>query len=190
MPSRLKVINLYGAPGVGKSTVRAGLFWLMKSLHLNVEEISEHAKELVHSGQTWQFQDAQLSILAAQHHRQLLVARAGYEYAVTDSPLALCLFYAPEGYLHSLSALVEDTNSRYENHNFLLTRFSDDSAVYDPRGRTQSLQEAVQAERRLREFLTERNIAFHEMPVVLTTPWRIVRRVVPSVQPPPPPAGL
>lgn len=187
MPSRLKVINLYGAPGAGKSTVRAGVFWLMKSLHLDVEEISEHAKELVHSGQTWQFQDAQLSILAAQHHRQLLVARSGYEYAVTDSPLALCSFYAPEGYLKSFDAVIEETNSHYDNHNFLLTRYASADAPYDPRGRTQTRDEAVQAELRLRSFLHERNIVFTEVPVSLQSPWHIVRQVAPSLALPGPP---
>lgn len=41
-----KVINLIGAPGAGKSTIASQLFSLMKWQGLDVELVSEYAKEL------------------------------------------------------------------------------------------------------------------------------------------------
>ena len=42
-----KIINLYGAPGSGKSTIASGLFFHMKMAGLNVELASEYIKSKV-----------------------------------------------------------------------------------------------------------------------------------------------
>ena len=42
------VINLYGGPGCGKSTVSSGLFYKMKSEGYCVEYVSEYAKDLTY----------------------------------------------------------------------------------------------------------------------------------------------
>lgn len=44
------VINIFGGPGVGKSTVAAGLFYRLKCLHYSVELVEEFAKYLVYQG--------------------------------------------------------------------------------------------------------------------------------------------
>jgi hypothetical protein len=192
----LRVINLYGAPGVGKSTVRAGVFWLMKNLHQNIEEVSEHAKDLVHSGQTWQLRDAQLSILAAQQHRQLLVARAGYAWAVTDSPLLLCVLYAPPDYMSSFERLALEAHERYDNHNFFLTRAADPTedeasraARHCDRGRHQSYGQSQALEQRLRAQLERLAVPYVELPTRMDTPWAVVERVCPGLTLPPRPVA-
>lgn len=43
----IKVINIFGAPGCGKSTTAAGLFWRMKCDDMSVELVSEYAKACV-----------------------------------------------------------------------------------------------------------------------------------------------
>lgn len=50
-------VILYGGPGVGKSTVAAGVFAKLKQTGVRVELITEYAKDLVWEGrldQTWQ----------------------------------------------------------------------------------------------------------------------------------------
>ena len=42
----LKVINFFGPPGTGKSTVASGLFNLMKVNGFSVEAINEFAKQM------------------------------------------------------------------------------------------------------------------------------------------------
>ena len=43
-----RVINLLGAPGAGKSTAAAGLFYRMKKEFLSVELVTEYAKDLIY----------------------------------------------------------------------------------------------------------------------------------------------
>lgn len=186
-PARLKVINLFGGPGRGKSTVRAGLFWLMKTHGFSVEEVPEYAKSLVLQGNTWQLQEEQLFIFAQQHHPQLLVARNGYDYAVTDSPLHLCPFYAtlaPQHAYPELEPLVDAAYARHDNFNFFLTLEALDSAeqpdAFEARGRLQSAEQASQVERALRQYLDGKGIACIDMPVDRLTPWRILEHVAPG----------
>ena len=65
------VINLYGGPGVGKSTVAAELFSLMKKENYNVEFVTEHAKELTYEGRYNVLDQDQLYVFAKQHRKIL-----------------------------------------------------------------------------------------------------------------------
>lgn len=178
---KLKVINLFGAPGRGKSAVRSGIFWLMKSHHFSVEEVSEYAKYLVLTGRFWQLQEEQLYLLAKQHHKQLITERNGYEFAVTDSPLQLCSFYAPTGYYDSFHDLIDESGERFENINFFLTRdISSETAVFEDRGRTHDREASIQAENDMREFLAQKGIEYTDMSIDLYTPWRIVEAIAPG----------
>lgn len=185
-PSRkLKVINLYGAPGVGKSAVRSGLFWLMKSHGLSVEEVSEYAKYLVLTGRKWQLQEEQLYLLSKQHHKQLIVERSGYEFAVTDSPLSLCQFYAPPGYLDSFQPLVTETMDRFENLNFFLWRDLSKGGEFEERGRNHDKDDSIRLAGEMQEFLHRRNVPFISVEVTMTTPWDILDHIMPGRFPKP-----
>ena len=179
--ARLKVVNLFGPPGVGKSSVRSGLFWLMKSLQLSVEEVSEYAKYLVLTGRTWQLQDEQLYLLAKQHHKQLIL-RGRFEYAVTDSPLALCGFYAPPGYLPAFQPLVRDAHASFDNLNFYLVRDLR-SLPFDATTRVHDLEAAVRVDGEMREYLAREGIGYTEVEIDLLTPWRILEQLRPGLAP-------
>lgn len=176
--NKLKVINLFGPPGVGKSATRSGLFWLMKCHHMSVEEVSEYAKYLVLTGRTWQLKDEQLYLLAKQHHKQLIL-QGRYEYAVTDSPLALCDFYAPSHYLPAFRSLVEQAEDRFDNINFYLTR--DLSCGFEQEGRVHDLKESLQVDQQMRAYLAERAIQYTEVELDLLTPWRILQLLKPGL---------
>lgn len=179
-----KVINLYGAPGRGKSAARSGIFWLMKAHHLSVEEVSEYAKYLVLTGRKWQLQEEQLYLFAKQLHKQNIVARNGYEFAVTDSPLQLSSFYAPEGYYNHFSGLVDEANERFENLNFFLTRDLS-GAEFETRGREHDRAASERVEQEMREFLLRKNISYIDVNVDLFTPWAVLEHVCPGVAPRP-----
>jgi len=181
-----KVINLFGAPGHGKSATRSGVFWLMKVHHLSVEEVSEYAKYLVLTGRTWQLKEEQVYLLAKQLHKQNIVARNGYEYAVTDSPLQLSAFYAPPDYYSHFSALVDEATARFENHNFFLTRdISAASASFEERGREHTREASLRVEKEMREYLARKNISCIDVPVDPVTPWTILEHVCPGLAVPP-----
>ena len=52
-----KVINLFGGPGAGKSTIAAGLFYNMKIAGYNVERADEWIKDKVYEGTKYPFKD-------------------------------------------------------------------------------------------------------------------------------------
>ena len=68
MEKQTIVINLFGAPGAGKSTLMAELFASLKNAGVDCEMSPEFAKELVWEKRTRTFDD-ELYILAKQNHR-------------------------------------------------------------------------------------------------------------------------
>jgi nicotinamide riboside kinase len=89
-----KIVNFYGGPSAGKSTMAASLFGWMKQRRLNVEYVSEFAKDL-----TWQRRhdclDDQVFIVGEQHHR-IYTLLGQTDWVITDSPLLLQVHYAKQ----------------------------------------------------------------------------------------------
>lgn len=90
-----QVINFVGGPSAGKSTMAAQLFGWMKQNRMNVEYVSEFAKDL-----TWDkalpVLDDQLYVFAEQN-RRLYRLLGQVDYIITDSPLFLSLYYVNHG---------------------------------------------------------------------------------------------
>lgn len=132
----MRVINLFAGPGAGKSTTAAGLFYLMKLERMNVELVTEYAKDM-----TWEKRHNiladQLYIFAKQHRRVSRLCGA-IDYVVTDSPLLLCMLYHNQDYPQVFDQLVMEFWNDYENINFVLERAKPYSAV----GRSQSEEQA------------------------------------------------
>jgi len=151
----------------------------MKSYGLSVEEVSEYAKYLVLRRCEWQLKEEQLYLLAQQHHKQLIL-RGRYEYAVTDSPLALCDFYAPPEKFPSFSALVSDLAETFENINFYLTRDLKNGPFEDT-GRVHSREDSLRVDAQMRQYLADCNVQYIELPIDLLTPWRILEHLKPGL---------
>ena len=120
----MKVINMFGSPGCGKSTQAAGLFYKMKLAGLNVELVTEYAKDLVWQDRLDSMADQQDYIFAKQHHR-LHRLRGKVDYVVTDSPIILGIAYMKHHnvpVIHDLVTLMLSTFNRFDNFNFLLER--------------------------------------------------------------------
>lgn len=85
------VVNLFGGPGVGKSTTAAWLFSKLKEEKTNCELVREYVKD-------WAWEERkisplnQLHFLGEQSYREsLLYGRV--DVVITDSPIMLCSFY-------------------------------------------------------------------------------------------------
>jgi hypothetical protein len=61
-----KVVNLFAAPGSGKSTTASGLF--LKNRGVNAELTGEYAKDLTWAKRQHTLQD-QIYVFGKQHHR-------------------------------------------------------------------------------------------------------------------------
>jgi len=116
----MKVINLFGGPGAGKSTTAAGLFWLLKNRGLRVELVTEYAKALAWAKRGEELSD-QFYVYAKQHHRQH-VLKGQVDFMVTDSPLLLTLLYTTKEQPASYRQFVIDTWNSYDNVSYFINR--------------------------------------------------------------------
>ena len=130
------VINLYAPPGTGKSTTAAGLFHNMKLMGMNVELVTEFAKDMVWAGRKKEMAN-QCYITAKQFHKMFRLV-GEVDWIITDSPLLLGLIYRNDDYFeHYDDFLVEQFNA-FNNHNIMLKRVK----PYNLQGRLQNETES------------------------------------------------
>jgi hypothetical protein len=87
------VINLWGGPGAGKTTVAAEVFVkLRQRTTANVELTNEFATELCFEQAKDNLKD-QVYLLGNQWHRLWRLSRTGVDVAVCDSPIGIGLAY-------------------------------------------------------------------------------------------------
>ncbi len=135
-PKDLRVINLWGGPGAGKSTTRSRLFHEMKRMGLRVEEATEFAKDLTYAKDFGTLTN-QLVVLAEQDRRiRRLVGQV--DWVVSDSPLPLGLVYSTPEYGEWFRWAVKGAYTRYTNYDVLLER----RKAYATFGRNQTESEA------------------------------------------------
>lgn len=151
----MKVINLFGGPGAGKSTAAAGLFYEMKKRWFNVELVTEFAKELVWSGSAHMLSE-QNYVFSQQEHR-LNRLRQKIDLAISDSPLLLSAFYAPRHYPDSFRQSVFDFFHTYDNINIMVRR----SHQYSSVGRIQNQSEADELAAHMERYLQKNGIPYH-----------------------------
>jgi len=130
----MKIINLYGGPGSGKSTMAAFIFSELKDRGLNVELVTEYAKDL-----TWQKSnmvlDNQLYVFAKQYHR-IWRLKDQVDFIITDAPILNSLIYNPPS--ETFKKLVVEQYNSFDNIDIFLNRVK----RYNPSGRSQTEDEA------------------------------------------------
>jgi hypothetical protein len=86
------IINLYGGPGVGKSTSAAYLFYLMKARGDNVELVREYVKDWAWEGRKFGAYDEIYFLGKQVRHESMLFGKV--DYIVTDAPVYMTAYYA------------------------------------------------------------------------------------------------
>lgn len=118
----MKVINLFGAPGSGKSTTMLGLTYQMKMLGLSVENTPEYYKDLILEGTDKGDFGGQLVVLAEQNRRLARLVGKN-DFAVTDCPLPLIDFYTPKDYAEYFHEFSKNLYNKYDNAaNYFIVR--------------------------------------------------------------------
>jgi nicotinamide riboside kinase len=150
------IINLYGGPGCGKSTVAAGLFYELKCRGIECEMTGEYAKD-----KTWdnnlEVLDNQPFIFGQQLHR-IWRLNNKVQFIVCDSPLLLSIIYSKEKSELFEQFIVEQYN-KYTNINFVLDR----TVKYDPIGRNQTEEEANQLDNYLINIMNKYSIDYNNI---------------------------
>ena len=149
----MKVINLFGGPGCGKSTTAAGVFSTLKQRGINCEYVHEWIKWPVWEERTVIFDD-QLYIFAKQHH-MLHTLQGKVDVAICDSPLLLSNIYGKiyaNGSMkdsETFYSLVDECFNKFDNYNVMLGR----KKAYNPMGRVQDENEAKNLDVEIRSYL-------------------------------------
>lgn len=152
---KTQVINLFGAPGAGKSTIAAYIFAELKARKINCELVTEFAKDL--------FWDNSLSALSNQYYvfgaqsyrLSRLVGKV--DIIICDSPLPLSIVYAQEHISRHFADVVLDDFNRYDNYNYLLLNSSQD---YNSAGRIHSKAEAAKLQIEIQNMLNAKSIFY------------------------------
>lgn len=158
-----KVINLFGGPNTGKSTLASGLFYKMKINGFSVECPGEYAKDCIFEGRKNLLLEDQLYIFTKQH-RKLFRLKDEYEYIIMDSPILLSTIYYQEESFYNKAlfrGLVRSTFHNYPNLNFYLT--NNGGIEYETAGRYQTQTEANHIANMIKEDLYFNDIEYTDV---------------------------
>lgn len=151
-------INLFGAPGAGKSTGATYVFSQLKLRGIDSEYIGEFAKDKCWEKNKFMFEspENQLYIGAKQFYRVNQID-GKVRVAVTDSPIFLNSYYNRSEYLgKEYNTVMLRLFNKFNNLNFYIERVK----PYNPNGRNQTESESEKMGSDLREYITQYNIPF------------------------------
>jgi nicotinamide riboside kinase len=156
----MKVINLFGGPGVGKSSIASDIFRILKSKHCNCEKVDEFAKGLVWDNNLKALKN-QIYIFGNQHYL-IDRLRDQVDVVITDGALFTSIIYATV--YRSISEeddlafrnLVYNEFKKFNNINFYIER----ETVYQSVGRYQDERGAREVDRQIVKCLEEYNVPF------------------------------
>ena len=149
------VINLFGAPGSGKSVAASYIFSQLKMKGVECELIQEFAKDL-----TWEERKSALNcqeyVTGVQSFRMARCADK-VDVLITDSPLLLGIFYKDKDILGAeFDELVLKLYNKYINYNYFIMR----AHPYNQNGRNQTQAESDLIGDAIQDFLNNRGIIF------------------------------
>lgn len=147
------VVNLFGAPGAGKSTGAAYIFSKLKMAGVNAELVTEFAKDKVWEESKAVFQN-QAYIFGKQYFRISRV-QDKVNVVITDSPILLSPFYTTDPILGAeFDALVTKVFKSYDSLNVFIDRVK----PYNGAGRFQTEQESDNLSKEMLAFLNRHGI--------------------------------
>lgn len=149
MNTKTKIINIFGGPGVGKSTIATGIFSKLKQNSISCELVSEYAKEI-----TWEETQVllqnQIHLFAEQFRRQYRLLDK-VDFVICDSPLLLNSIYFKhfleksqkkyftDDYISLASSFFDETFDEFNNINFFVHR---NDKYHTLNGRVHSIEES------------------------------------------------
>lgn len=148
------IVNLYGAPGAGKSSGAAYIFYKLKQAGIDCELVTEYAKDKVWEGHDFVFKD-QCYIFGHQHYR-LARVYGKVDVIVTDSPLLISAFYSDESVKRELTSIAFKVNDQYIKKS--LSYFVKRTKEYNPNGRFQNEEESDRVAYEMKEYLNSLDI--------------------------------
>ena len=167
------MVNLFGAPGAGKSTGAAYIFSQLKIRDVNAELVTEFAKD-----KTWERNKKALENQIYMFGKQLFrITRCqdDVDVIITDSPLLLNTIYNHNPILgEEFNNLVFKIFNSYNNLNYYIKRVK----KYNPSGRNQTEEESDQIADKVLKMLNDREVKFTSVEGQLNNYSQIVEDVM------------
>jgi hypothetical protein len=175
-----KIVNLFGGPGIGKSSIASGVTYKLKKKHITCDNPYEFPKSLAWDNNNEAIKD-QLFVLANQH-RGIVKSFGKVDFIVLDSPILLSLVYRSvykgNEYPATLydtehfDKLVLDIHNQYDSINIVLDR---GEGHHNDKERYQSLEESQELDKKIEETLIKNNITYHKVKVGKDTVKKIMK---------------
>lgn len=166
-----KIINLFGGPGIGKSSIASGLTYKLKKKHITCDNPYEFPKILAWDKNFSAISD-QLYVLANQH-RGIVKSYNKVDYIILDSPILLSLIYKdyynkettyPSSlYNKHFDNMILEMHNSYDNINILLTR--NNQSNHNNNERYHNKKESKDLDLKIEKELNDNNIKFHKVEV-------------------------
>jgi deoxyadenosine/deoxycytidine kinase len=164
-----KIINLFGGPGIGKSSIANGLTYKLKKKHITCDNPYEFPKILAWDENHSAIRD-QLYVLANQH-RGIVKSYGKVDYIILDSPILLSLIYKnyyksneypATLYGESFDKMILDVHNQYDNINIVLNR---SIGVHNEKERYQTLEQSVLLDIEIENTLIKHNLPYIKIDV-------------------------
>lgn len=177
-----KIINLFGGPGIGKSSIAAGLTYKLKKRHITCDNPYEFPKLLAWDENHSAIRD-QLFVLANQH-RGIVKSYGKVDYIILDSPILLSLTYKNVYksneypailYGDAFDKMVLDIYNQYDNINILLKR---SQGKHNNNERYQNLEESIVLDNVIENSLIDNNLPYHVINVNGNTVKNILKLIL------------
>lgn len=150
------VINLFGGPGVGKSTMCASIFSKLKILGFECEMATEYVKDIVWE-ESFKKLENQIYIFGKQHARVHRLLNK-VDIVITDSPLLNSIVYDQDKN-QALKKLVLFEFNKLNSLNFYINR----KFKYQESGRVQTLEGALEVDEDYKQLLDDNEINYTEI---------------------------
>jgi 2-phosphoglycerate kinase len=173
-----KIVNLFGGPGIGKSSIASGITYKLKKRHISCDNPYEFPKLLAWDDNKSAIKD-QLYVLANQH-RGITKSYGKVDYIIVDSPILLSVVYKdyyqdneyPSNlYQESFDNFIVELFKKYDSINILLKRTD---GLHNNKERYQSLDESKELDVKIESILNKWDIPYLEVEVCDDTVNRIV----------------
>ena len=173
-----KLINLFGGPGIGKSSRAAGIFQKLKKKHISCNNPNEFPKTVAWDNNIPAIKD-QLYVFANQH-RGIAQSYGKVDYIIIDSPILFSKIYhsyytegyPAEFYGDSFHKMILELHNKYDNINILLERAN---GVHNDEERFQNYEESLMIDKLCKKVLEENNIPYHTVKVGKNTVKEILK---------------
>lgn len=146
-------INLFGGPGIGKSTLCAMIFSDLKTRNIDCEMALEYAKDVIWD-ESFKKLSNQIYIFGKQHNR-IHRLKGKVDVVITDSPLLNSIIY-DDSYNQHLRDLVLTEFNKLNTLNYYVERVFD----YEENGRVQNYEQALEKDKMYKELLDNNNISY------------------------------